>query len=378
MAVTVAAGLSFASAATAIDSASYFGKGAKPERTGPKPKPRGDAKTVGTGPRSRVRPRAYRPIRNGRRCRTVRGTRTCTYFRNSRAYRICIKKQGARERCRRLRRTSTAAYAGKVTGPWMQTFPPDVESSPQEVARLAGLNNHGLTNPLMPPVGRIFNNGEGNCSGTLIGVGIVLTAAHCLYENKLMSKNPTGYTKDAVTFNPGNTFIQDYDLPDPRYGEWAAKKFYVPQGWADGDSSMDYAFIELWPQGGNYPGQVTGTWSAMANITWNRGAQVYAVGYPASGDFSSFHRGNGQYFCEVTWDGHTTDGNYPAKQVFLAHQCPMTGGASGGAVFVRLANGSWSISGVVNQAYPNAVKADWTESAYLDQRFIDYYRHNFG
>jgi hypothetical protein len=205
---------------------------------------------------------------------------------------------------------------------------------------------------------------------------VVLTAGHCLYEQG------SGYYPD-ISFNPGQTWetLPGYglDIYNPVYGEWAAKYWWVTQGWTDGDGGVDWGLVELYPDAnGNYPGDYTGTFLAQANITYYPGAHVYPVGYPALGVFADLHEGYGQYYCDTNWEAG--DWAYTANtgsNFELYHRCIMTGGASGGPVFVELSDGRWVIGGVANRGYPNKNSVDWMGTSYFDDGIVSFWNALF-
>lgn len=98
----------------------------------------------------------------------------------------------------------------------------------------------------MPSVVRIWNNGKVGVRETLIGRGVVLTAAHCLYVNAQclstnMSRRATGRT---TSRSPGSTWLDDgyfsvfgneqSDLSAP-YETFNIVQMHVPRGGALGD-----------------------------------------------------------------------------------------------------------------------------------------------
>jgi V8-like Glu-specific endopeptidase len=186
---------------------------------------------------------------------------------------------------------------------------------------------------------------------------------------------PDGYYQN-ISFSPGQTWVADYDLRDPRYGDWTAKNWWVPQGWAANDGGLDWGLIELYPNAnGNYPGDFTGTFTATMNIEYSAGAHAYPVGYPTTGVFSTLHNGYGQYFCDVTWDGYTLA---LGSNVALSYECPMTPGVSGGAVFVELNTGQWVIGGVANKVHWDQWRSTYLHTLFFDNRLGEFYRSIYG
>jgi hypothetical protein len=277
-------------------------------------------------------------------CKKKRGKRVCKYRRGAKLVKTCVKRKGRKQRCRRAGRSSTAA-AGRQ-------------------AEAASLRNHGLTDPIMPAVGRFYWAPRGGwCSGTLVRPGIVLTAAHCLYADQHAGADNGGatnfYMQDAgaIDFVPGN-YVSGGQGVAP-YGVWRVARSWVPQGWtatgANQDQGLDWGVVELAPDAnGNYPGTTVGTWSAYWGASLPVGTHFYNVGYPASGGFNTaeWSFGNGQYFCDSTWDG-LNDNNGPLSGqswAILNSPCYMNGGSSGGPVFAEFNDGSWGIVGVNNLA----------------------------
>jgi hypothetical protein len=186
-----------------------------------------------------------------------------------------------------------------------------------------------------------------------------------------MSQTPSGYFPGAMYFYPGQTWNSTNTQPHNTYGEWQVKYIWTTQAWANNQDGLDWGLMELWPNAsGQYPGDIVGNFQAFERINYVVGAHVYPVGYPASGIFRSAanHYGWGQYFCNTSWNGDTVQdfGN-----IMYAHQCAyMTGGASGGPVFVELADGRWVIGGVNNKGWPDAINPQYAKSAYFFQDSI--------
>ena len=296
-----------------------------------------------------------RKVRGGRRCDTRAGgkltqscttkrrTRTCTTYRDGRATRRCVRT-GGRNRCRTL--------SGAL-------------------GRASQLSWHGWPSSLSSAVGKILAvkaNGSGSsCSGTVVSRTLMLTAAHCLYDN--------GYHRQ-ITFAPSATAAADGSLVLPQ-GKWAASNWWVPEGYKSGDMSLDYGLVEIPPVGGRYIGDVVGMWSITPGLQWYTGRPVYLMGYAASGFWATAKGffGNGQYACDVKWDeGYSRSGN--GYDIWAS--CPMNGGASGGPWFTTGPDGRWTIGGVNSRCYdPAGTKCtpygSHLISSYIDNRFYTFW-----
>lgn len=163
--------------------------------------------------------------------------------------------------------------------------------------------------------------------------------------------------------------------------------WFTPNAWLQtGDPALDWGIVEFGPNAlGQYPGDFTGTWGITANIVYNSQtpAPVISIGYPATGWFltgTGSYNGRQQYTCHSSVDprdswtrtGSGYEGWFP---------CYMNGGASGGPVFVQLANGTWTIGGVNNRCYGPGMGtpkycdplSDWLRYSYFGQNFLDFW-----
>jgi hypothetical protein len=309
----------------------------------------------------RTKPRARRPP-SGRRCTRLASTTTCTVYRNGRARQICVKHGARQSRCRAVRRRS-----GRAT--------------PR--SRTAATANQGFLATALPQVGKIWNNGGGHCTGTLVVRGIMITAGHCLYTNPEVRREaansgvdaPLGYLNDqgnTLEFTPnsawnGNNPIVETTGLDAQTvyapaGVWPIVRTWVPQCFADNNMQCDVGFAELAGADNNqyYVGDTVGYWPIRTEMAIPLGAHYYDVGYSASGVFRDTRNGygNAQYFCDVSWNGErfrspevTSDVDNLAtddatKTADTTSGCQHMGGASGGPVFIELTDGSWAINGV--------------------------------
>jgi hypothetical protein len=309
--------------------------------------------TPGNAQRTR-RARPGRSPTNGRRCSKVGRTKTCTYYRHGKASKVCVRRGSGKQHCRKAKRVRSSAITSAAT-------------------------SQGFLARTIRQVGKIWKNGRGHCTGTLIARGIILTAGHCLYVNAEVAREsnytlPQGYVLDqgdTLEFTPNSAWngtvpILETDSADAEtvYAPdhvWRITRSYVPQCFADNNMQCDYGLAELEPSSnGGYVGDDIGYWPIRTEMAIPLGAHFYDVGYSASGVFRTGRNGygNAQYFCDVSWQGEyfsdanvtSGGGNLATDNLALTQNtyngCQHMGGASGGPVFIEMSDGSWVVNGV--------------------------------
>ncbi|MGD9794375.1 MAG: serine protease [Acidimicrobiia bacterium] len=170
-------------------------------------------------------------------------------------------------------------------------FQPDYLTWDAGFAALNQLPSRTSTSP--GAIGRLYIaldnvGGTGTCSGTVIDLDLVMTAAHCVYE----AQGPSPHFYRAWGFVPGQYGPVTLSLPtDVNPGFWVTSNVYlraeygnVVDPWfnSPGLSSVDYAVVRFAPKTINgrltHIGEVTGTIPLQVNAPL--GPRL-VVGYPS-------------------------------------------------------------------------------------------------
>jgi hypothetical protein len=205
------------------------------------------------------------------------------------------------------------------------------------------------------PIGRVFNThpdgSESVCSGTLVAVNVVLTAAHCVQNGA------TGEWYHNVIFIPS---VYGYSQPAGRWGaralftksRWATPPFNrVPGTGGQGYLPEDYAFITLYPDsGGQNAGNYVGTAGFLMDAPLHPG--IFQIGYPANGLWAN---GCSDSYCLpwYCWGAIQRYDQYAYGKWEEAMSCLDSGGASGGP-WLQSRNGAWYVASVMSQ-----MTVDW-------------------
>lgn len=187
----------------------------------------------------------------------------------------------------------------------------------------------GATNQTYPfrAAGKLFfiDNGESFvCSASLIGPGLVVTAAHCVSD----------YGKKR--FYTSFRFVPGYKSGAAPYGNWSAKEVRVLSAYYNGTDTCsqvgvvcrdDVALMVLNAQSARYPGTSTGWYGYAydgAGFTSNGLTHVTQIGYPnCLDDGEIMERNDSQGFKSSTYANNTLIGSL------------MCGGSSGGPWLVN-------------------------------------------
>jgi V8-like Glu-specific endopeptidase len=179
------------------------------------------------------------------------------------------------------------------------------------------------------------NGLQGSCTGTLVAVNIVITAAHCVYDTEF------------GVFNSNFTFAPNQWGTNQPYGAWSAPIATVRTEYQQtGAGIFDFAFLKLTPDaGGRDLGTVLGGW--MGVTTNYQGEWFWSIGYPGGGWFAQYS--GYPYFCYSKLGAYSTHAHAGTNWYELGIGCFMTGGASGGPWLVDLdRNNAWNYVASVN------------------------------
>lgn len=210
----------------------------------------------------------------------------------------------------------------------------------------------GFVEKPFPPIGRIWimMNGKWQvwCSGTVVSRELVLTAAHCLTDDK--GHRPY---QGRIAFVPGQTWDKP-NSQDPRdirapYQVWEARKWWTPSSYLTAHDP-DWGLIQIQPHGAEYIGDVTGWQKIETGVSLQVGQRLWLAGYPSSGDWSTAkgHMGRGLFKCATAWQGRARLNDPAPNDIQYVADCTMNRGASGGPWLAQLSDGSWGIIGVTN------------------------------
>ncbi len=177
------------------------------------------------------------------------------------------------------------------------------------------------------------------CSASLIKKGLVVTAAHCVFD---YGKKQAGWLTN-IRFYPANV-SNTFSATQP-YGEFTARKIYIPDVYYKGTDTCesgavgvvcnnDIAVIVLNTQNGKYAGNIVGWysygWNGYSYVTSSQFgnqhvADITQLGYPVAWDSGYQMERNNSFGKRVLGTG--TNG----KQLINTQLgSAMTGGSSGG------------------------------------------------
>jgi V8-like Glu-specific endopeptidase len=200
-------------------------------------------------------------------------------------------------------------------------------------AGAAGAPQAAGTPPGLRSTGKLFfrdpKTSQGYvCSASSVNTpehNLVVTAGHCVYSTRdgcVLLCTARHYFSDFV-------FVPSYDHGTAPYGQWTGVRAITQQAWiADEDDGHDQAFLAVAPVGAANLVDVVGG----NGLAWNYPARedgVRVVGWPAQAPYD----GQSRQECA----GSTTVSQVTAP-TDAQISCPLTGGASGGPWFLRMAS----------------------------------------
>lgn len=219
--------------------------------------------------------------------------------------------------------------------------------------------------------GKVYFEMDGSgwvCSGSVVddtrsGYSIVLTAAHCAYD-ETAGGALSGFATNWM-FIPNFDAAPTWTCGSTKYGCWTAEALFVHSGFATagGFNSQatyhDFAFALVGPGGKSGSAQLDSTTGdfPIAFSTLAEGTKMYAFGYPAAGKY----RGNDLVYCAgpVFYDPYNSKRTYGMT-------CGMTGGSSGGPWLSGFSEstGSGTLSSLNSYGYSGirAMHGPWFDS----------------
>ena len=213
------------------------------------------------------------------RCVTKRRTKTCRVYMGTQLLRSCTTKGRKGHRVKTCRIYNEA---GKLASVCIKRSLRRVRCHRVNTtnAQSASLLEEGWNNTVIPQMVRIYLDGYGHCSGTLLTRGWSLMAGHCVHDGY---KGGGYISPGRLKVVPGNSASNG--LRTKPYGEYLVRRVLAADGWESVTQlGQDWGMIEVYPNGsGYYPGDYTGTYRArpgMLTLTRARSCRGRAI--PAS------------------------------------------------------------------------------------------------
>jgi hypothetical protein len=181
-------------------------------------------------------------------------------------------------------------------------------------------------------------------------ISVVLTAAHCAYDNQGKKAFATNWT-----FFPEFDTSPQYSCTTSTHGCWTASRIVVHNGYASQRGFTTTATLHDWAfavmrTGGKSGGQLDGLGSWPISFTsYASGTQQSAFGYPGGAPYNGLEL----IYCDgpAGFDPNNANRTYRLP-------CDMTGGSSGGPWLVNFdasGSGSGTLSSVNSYGYNGVV-----------------------